>query len=1197
MACWKFFIDRGGTFTDVVALSPDRNVKTLKLPSRDPSKGDLAELEAIRRFLKLPQGLAIPKGYLEEVRVGTTVGTNALLERRGGSFVLLTTQGFKDAFRIGNQARPDLFARSIRQHEPLYDRVIEVKERLSAKGEVLVPLDLEAVRTLLQGLKDEGVGSIAVVFLHSWRNPLHEESVAALAKELGFGPVIASHKIAPIEKLILRGQTVCLEAYLSPILEEYGQTLKKGLKGAPFYWMQSSGTLVKPEAFLAKDSVLSGPAAGLIAAKELAEVLGFDKIITFDMGGTSSDISVIDGGLPRSLESTVGGVPLSIPMLQIHTIASGGGSILRFEADRLLVGPHSAGAYPGPACYGNQGPLTLTDANLLLGRLLPGFFPRTFGPHKDAPLDIEASRRLFRELTSEISQRFGVSPTLEEVAEGYLSLAAQNMANAISEVTLKKGKNPKDFVLFAFGSASGQLALKVAEILGVSRVLMSPLSGVLSALGVGLASVGVSLRKGVQENLTPSLWPKLEELFLQMIEEAEGRLKPKEGSKLKAERRVGVRYEGTDTVIDVDFEEPSKLIKNFLLQYRKVFGFVHENQPMIVDSLFLDLKQESGFQKEFLRRPLVSKESAPKPIGETAVFLEGSFKGVPIFDIDSLPQGFRIQGPAILLNPSQTLILEKGWEGKVDSLGNLLLSRSSSRESRIHPIKNDPFAIELFGNRLMHVAESMGAVLRSSASSVNIRERLDFSCALFDRSGDLLANAPHLPVHLGSMDRAVKALIQLKGGRFQEGEAFILNTPALGGTHLPDLTVVSPVFFKGHESPACFVASRGHHADVGGMSPGSMPAFSKTLQEEGVIFKGEPILKKGQFLEKEILGILLSPPFPARSPETNLIDIKAQLAANAKGMQEMLRLLEELSLPRFNRLVTGLRKRARDALLSSLPLLPKGRMKLDLDDGRVLSVRLEPQPEKGSIRVDFQGTSPRASGNWNAPLAVTRASILYAFRLFLDRPIPLNAGCLDPVMTIIPKGSFLDPKEDSAVAAGNVEISQIIVDALLGAMGVMAASQGTMNNISFGKGRFQYYETLGGGTGAGPGFHGASAVHSHMTNSRLTDPEVLESRFPVWVVETSIRPSSGGQGLFLGGDGMVRALRFLEPCKVSLITGRRRVAPHGLAGGSSGKPGENVLIKSFGNELELGSVTELDIEPGDTLRIQTPGGGGYGLAP
>lgn len=1193
MPGWRFFIDRGGTFTDIVAIGPGRNVVTLKLPSNDPESPELSELTAIRSILGPNSASEIPEGCIEEVRIGTTVGTNALLERKGGPVALLTTRGFGDAFQIGYQNRPSLFEKAIRLPEPLYTHALEVSERTAASGEPLLPLDVEAVRTLLRALKAKGSSSLAVVLMHSWRAPEKEKILAKLAKELGFEHVTASHETAPIGKLIVRGETALLEAYLAPVLKRYTERLEGELRGAALYWMQSSGGLARQGAFQAKDSVLSGPAAGLVGAAALAKAAGYERIITFDMGGTSTDVAVFDGAFSRALESTLGGARVSIPMLQIHTIAAGGGSVLRFEANRFLVGPQSAGANPGPSCYGVQGPLAVTDCNVILGRIAPTFFPKVFGEQRNAALNPEAPRRLFGELGALLEQATGRKWSIEELADGYLTIAAQNMADAIAEVTLKKGLDPKSFLLFGFGGAAGQVILRVADILEIPQVLLSPFSGVLSALGLGLADISKSLRRSLQEVLAPGLWPKLEETFLAMEREAEERLGVDGHAACKIVRKMGLRYEGTDTVIEVPFGGASELEEAFIAEHRRMFGFVYEGRALVVDSLFLERQEGFGLHDALLKAPS-NRPTSPSLLGQTKIFLGDGFKEVPVYALESLPESFLIDGPAMLLSPSQTWIVEEGWRGKVDPLGNMFLLRQGSRPKRPKASAKDPFQVELFGNRLMNIAETMGVVLQKTASSVNIKERLDFSCALFDAKGDLLANAPHLPVHLGSMDMAIKGLIRLKGSSLKDGEVYIVNTPSLGGTHLPDLTVISPVFYEGSKKPVGFVASRGHHADIGGVTPGSMPAFSRTLQEEGIPFRGETIVQAGRFLEKDLLDILCRPPFPARSPETNLLDIKAQLAANARGIEEMKRLLLQVGRRGFQALALALRAKARSAVLDAITLLPKGRMRLLMDDRRPLCVALDPNPAKGLVRVDFTGTAPRHPGNWNAPPAVVRASVLYAFRLFLGSAIPLNAGCLDPVEILIPQGSFLDPLEETAVAAGNVEISQLIVDGLLGAMGAMAASQGTMNNITFGDKDYQYYETLGGGAGAGPWFEGASAVHTHMTNSRLTDPEVLERRFPVRILETSIRKESGGMGAFRGGDGMVRSIAFLKPCSVSLITGRRLVPPFGLQGGLEGQPGENMIIKTDGSVAALPPVTEFKVEPGDILTIKTPGGGGFG---
>jgi 5-oxoprolinase (ATP-hydrolysing) len=1190
MSGWQFWIDRGGTFTDIVARTPDGQIVSRKLLSDDPEHYQDAALHGIRGILQLPAGEPL-NGTIDSVKMGTTVGTNALLERKGEPVALVINRGFKDCLRIGYQNRPDIFALNIRRPEQLYQTVVEIDARVGADGEMLRQLNAEQAERALQELYDQGIRALAIVLMHSWRYPQHELALAEIAERIGFKQVSLSHQVSPLPKIVGRGDTSVVDAYLSPVLRRYVDQVEQGLGDVRLLFMQSNGGLVRADAFQGKDSILSGPAGGMVGAVAVAQRAGLKKIIAFDMGGTSTDVAHYAGELERTFDTEVAGVRIRAPMTAIHTVAAGGGSILHFDGLRYRVGPDSAGANPGPACYRRGGPLAVTDANLLLGKLPD--FPAVFGPDGNLPPDGERVRQLFDELTERIHAATGDPRTPEQVAEGFLAIAAENMAEAIKKISVQKGYHLGEYALCCFGSAGAQHACLLAELLGMQTVLLHPLAGVLSAYGMGLADFRVLKQQALERLWQDVGLDELEQSFAELERQARAALReqglPEQA--VTCQWRLALRYQGTDTALTVDFAEPTDIISRFESKYRQQFGFCYQNRPLLIALLQVEgIASEPQPDDVFVNN---ANNRSGQAHGMTRVFSRNAWHDAPVYRREQLKFGQTVAGPAIVLEPISTIVIEPGWQGALQASGDLLLTRHIDVDAQTFSTQVDPVLLEIFNKRFMSVAEQMGFVLQNTAHSVNIKERLDFSCALFDADGNLIANAPHIPVHIGSMGESVKALLQQHGDGFEPGDAYLLNSPYAGGTHLPDITVVTPVFGDDRRL-LFFVASRGHHADVGGISPGSMPAGSRHIDDEGVISAGLKILARNELQEAAIRGWLNSNRNPARNPEQNLADLQAQIAANHKGAQELLAMISAYSLPVVLAYMRHVQDHAEACVKALLQRLNEGRFEYELDQGQKIAVVVSIDRDAHRARIDFTGTSPQADNNFNAPAAVCKAAVLYVFRTLLQDDIPLNAGCLKPLDIVIPEGSLLNPRYPAAVVAGNVETSQYIVDALYGALGVLAGSQGTMNNFTFGNERYQYYETICGGAGAGDGFDGASGIHTHMTNSRITDPEILEQRFPVLLQEFAIRHGSGGAGRYRGGDGVVRRIVFREAMSAGILSSHRVKPPFGLQGGAPGALGVNRLVRVDGSvELLLGCA-EIQVEPNDVIIIETPGGGGYG---
>lgn len=1233
-AGWQFWIDRGGTFTDIVARRPDGKLITYKLLSDDPCHYRDAAMHGIRQILGLPGNAPLPAEIIESVKMGTTVGTNALLERKGERTVLVINKGFGDALRIGYQNRPDIFAQKIELPKQLYERVIEVSGRVNADGKELVPLDLENARKTLKAAFEAGIHSAAIVLMHAYRYPEHELKLGRLAIEIGFTQVSLSHQASPLIKLVSRGETTVVDAYLSPVLRRYinmvQESLEEGKEGEKsgdktennrtrsgdktekdsgdgkenevkrsprLMFMQSSGGLTDAETFQGKDCILSGPAGGIVGAVATSEMAGARKIITFDMGGTSTDVAQYSGEYERSLETEIAGVRLRSPMMRIHTVAAGGGSILHYEGGRFRVGPDSAGSDPGPACYRKGGPLTVTDCNVMLGKLQPEFFPRIFGPEANQPLDSELVHRKFEELAERVSgegKNESNIRTLEQVAEGFLSVAVENMANAIKKISIQRGYNIKEYTLCCFGGAAPQHACRVADSLEIKSIFIHPYAGVLSAYGMGLADQRLIKESYIGSELSDALIDSLKSVFSGL--EHEGRLlmfeQGVQESQVTALYKVHMRYAGSDTQLVIDFADKDGLRKDFEKDHRKRFGFIMEGKALIVEAISVET---IGINERVLD-PLLEIEENPilSPVATVQMYSNGEFHETSVFQREELKPGTCISGPAVLIEKNTTIVIEPDWKGVITERDHLFLKREIPLSAlRAIGTDVDPVMLEIFNNRFMSVAEQMGFTLQNTAHSVNIKERLDFSCALFDREGNLVANAPHIPVHLGSMGECVKALIQTKLKEMHTGDVYLINSPYHGGTHLPDITVVTPMFGSSGEI-LFYLASRGHHADVGGINPGSMPPGSRSIEEEGVLSEGTKIVNQGRFCEEKLKAWLGLGKYPARNPEQNLADIRSQIAANEKGLSELRRMIEEFSLETVEAYMEHVQDNAEESVRRVIDRLTDGEFTYSLDDGNVIKVKVTIDRKSRGARIDFTGTSPQLSNNFNAPASVCIAAVLYAFRTLVKSDIPLNAGCLRPLEIIIPKCSLLRPEPPAAVVAGNVETSQYIVDALFGALGTLAASQGTMNNFTFGNADLQYYETVCGGSGAGPEFSGTDAVHTHMTNSRITDPEILETRFPVLLEEFSIREGSGGDGKFKGGNGVVRKLRFLQDMNAAILSSHRKLPPFGLKGGMPAKCGRNALIRRDGSVLEIGGQAEVELKSGELFVIETPGGGGYG---
>jgi 5-oxoprolinase (ATP-hydrolysing) len=1209
---WQFWIDRGGTFTDVVGKRPDGSLVTHKLLSENPEQYRDAAVAGIRHLLGLKAGEPVTPEQVECVKMGTTVATNALLERKGEPTLLVTTQGFGDALRIAYQNRPRLFDRQIVLPELLYSAVVEAQERVAVDGEVLQSLDEAHLRTQLMHWHSQGVRSVAIVFMHGWRHTAHELAAARLAREVGFTQVSTSHQTSPMMKLVSRGDTTVVDAYLSPILGRYVNQVASEMPGVKLMFMQSSGGLTDAQVFAGKDAILSGPAGGIVGMARTAQLAGHDKVIGFDMGGTSTDVSHFAGQFEREFETQVAGVRMRAPMMSIHTVAAGGGSLLAYDGARFRVGPQSAGANPGPASYRRGGPLAVTDANVMVGKVQPRFFPSVFGPEANQPLDAEVVRGHFEKLATQTGR------AAEDVAHGFIQIAVQQMANAIKKISVARGYDVTRYTLQCFGGAGGQHACLVADALGMSQVLVHPLAGVLSAYGMGLADQNVMREESIERRLDAAAMPFMAERLQALGETSRQALLAQMGQavdaasarRIELRQRAHLRYEGTDSALVVSWGDQAHLVAGFEAAYRQRFAFLMQGKALVVEAVSVEAVLPGDAPEE---KAVALQPQRDVPRRDTVKVYAANAQGVAQWQDaalvvrEDMRPGDVIDGPAIIAEKNATTVVEAGWQARLTALDHLLLVRVQARAvQHAAGTQADPVLLEVFNNLFMNIAEQMGLQLQNTAYSVNIKERLDFSCALFSAEGQLIANAPHMPVHLGSMGESIQTVIQENKGRMQPGDVFVLNDPYHGGTHLPDITVITPVYLDGHAEPVFYVGSRGHHADVGGLTPGSMPPFSTRIEEEGVQIDNFKLVDAGHLREAEMVALLQSGEYPSRNPAQNMADLKAQIAANEKGVQELRRMVEQFGLDVVQAYMRHVQDNAEESVRRVITRLKDGQFTLPLDNGAQIQVVVRVNAAERTADIDFTGTSAQLPNNFNAPRAVCMAAVLYVFRSLVDDDIPLNAGCLKPLKVIIPQGSMLNPNPPASVVAGNVETSTCITNALFGALGVMAGSQPTMNNFTFGNARVQYYETISGGSGAGGrydaqgqlvgGFDGTSVVQTHMTNSRLTDPEVLEFRFPVRLESYAIRQGSGGAGRWHGGDGGVRRVRFLEPMMAGILSNGRIHPAFGMAGGYSGLPGINRVVRTDGSVQELAHIGQVEMQVGDVFEIHTPGGGGFGTA-
>ncbi len=1198
---WQFWIDRGGTFTDIVAKHPDGRLLTHKLLSDNPERYDDAAVQGIRNVLELPSAAPIPAGRIDHVKMGTTVATNALLERKGDRTLLVTTRGFGDALRIGYQSRPDLFALRIALPELLYERVIEVDERIGGRGELVTPLDEAPARSTMREAFESGIRAVAIVFMHAYRYPAHEDRIAQIASDIGFTQISVSHRVSPLMKMISRGDTTVVDAYLSPLLRRYveqvaGELGRDAETRPRLMFMQSNGGLTDAELFQGKDAILSGPAGGVVGMTRTAAMSGYTKLIGFDMGGTSTDVTHYDGEFERSFETEVAGVRMRAPMMHIHTVAAGGGSILQFDGARYRVGPESAGANPGPACYRRGGPLTVTDCNVLLGKLQPKHFPKVFGPDGNEPLDHEIVRRKFTELAATIASATGAAAqSPEAVAEGFLRIAVENMANAIKKISVQRGYHLGGYTLNCFGGAAGQHACLVADALGMERVFLHPFAGVLSAYGMGLADVRAMREAQVEVSFNVEAEKLLGDICADLI--TDGTLEvAKQGvnrEDISVIRKAHIRYEGTDTAILVDVATIGEMQTSFERAHRRRFGFIAHQRKLVIEAVSVEV---IGVTEPLVDPSLEQiQTAAPQAIDNVSVSIAGRRHDVPLYDREALLPGHSVDGPATIIEATGTVVVEAGWRAGINSRRHLILERFMPRpQMEAVGSKADPVMLEVFNNLFMSIAEQMGATLANTAYSVNIKERLDFSCAVFDAHGNLVANAPHVPVHLGSMGETIKTIIRANQGQIRKGDVFAHNAPYNGGTHLPDVTVVTPVFDDAGEQILFYLGSRGHHADIGGRTPGSAPPDSRHIEEEGVLIDNFRVIRNGELREAATRELFVSGPYPCRNVDQNMADLTAQIAANETGQHELSKMVAQFGLDVVHAYMAHVQDNAEESVRRVLDVLKDGAFNYPMDNGSNIQVRIEVDKTTRSAIIDFTGTSAQDPGNYNAPLAVAKAAVLYVFRTLIDDAIPLNEGCMKPLTIRVPPRTLITPEYPAAVIAGNTEVSQAVTDALYGALGILASSQGTMNSFVYGHQRLQNYETICGGTGAGLDFDGASAVQSHMTNTRMTDPEVLEWRFPVRIESFSIRTGSGGRGRYRGGDGAVRRMRFLEPMTVTILSSHRDTDPYGLAGGQAGARGLNYVLRADGSREDLAGNDEAQMNRGDQCVIETPGAGGFG---
>tara|TARA_B100000497_G_C7696091_1_gene425305 strand:+ start:5189 stop:8764 length:3576 start_codon:yes stop_codon:yes gene_type:complete len=1189
---WQFWVDRGGTFTDIVAKTPEGKLRTHKLLSENPEVYADAAVHGIRELLGLGANDPIPRGRIGAVKMGTTVATNALLERKGERTLLLITKGMRDLLRIGFQNRPKLFDLNIELPELLYEDVIEVEERISADGDVIFPLDTKETRAALSRAYGQGYRSVAVALMHSYRFSDHEKQIGDMARQTGFNQVSLSHEASPLIKLVSRGDTAVVDAYLSPILRRYvsqvADALDAGNGGCErLMFMRSNGGLTDASLFEGRDAILSGPAGGVVGMVSTATEHGFDKLIGFDMGGTSTDVCHYAGDFERSFETEVAGVRMRAPMMSIHTVAAGGGSILSFRDGRMQVGPESAGANPGPAAYRRGGPLTVTDCNVLLGKLQPDLFPPVFGPNADQPLDVDVVREKFEAMAAEIGNGLSV----EEIAEGFLRIAVENMANAIKKISVQRGYDVTKYTMNCFGGAGGQHACLVADALGMQSVFIHPFAGVLSAFGMGLADV-----RAMRENQFGQGIEQIEaarDVLAELCQAAMAEVKGQgiSDTKISTVKMAHIRPAGAQQTLEVPFGNQADMTKAFEAAHKQRFGFVPQSADLIIEILSAEAIGETG---ETVK---LDPDTSGTTSSQTTQMWSGNARhDVPVVDRTQMRKGDVVQGPAILTEPTGTNILESGWRAECIACGCLVLTRNSplARTEAIGT-KVDPVMLEVFNNLFMSIADQMGATLANTAYSVNIKERYDFSCAIFDKNGDLVANAPHVPVHLGSMSESVRVILRQNKDHIKPGDVFMMNNPFNGGTHLPDVTVITPVFDKEGTRILYTVASRGHHADIGGKTPGSAPPDSRTIDEEGVLIDNFLLVKEGQLRSVQTRELLASGKYPCRNIDQNMADLSAQIAANTTGLKELQKITDQFGVDTVHAYMSHVQANAEESVRRVLDVLHDCEFTYPLDSGDQIQVAISVHKAQRTATIDFTGTSPQNEWNYNAPLAVCRAVVLYVFRTLVGTDIPMNEGCLKPLTLIVPAGSMINPDSPAAVISGNTEVSQAIADTLYGALGVIAGSQGTMNNFVYGNDNYQNYETICGGTGAGDGFHGTSAVHSHMTNTRMTDPEVLETRFPVRLDEFSIRKGSGGGGEFQGGDGIIRRLRFLEPTTVTVLSSHRKVSPHGAKGGSSGQIGENSILRANGEKEVLDGNDEAEMMFNDVFVLKSPGGGGFGF--